>query len=297
MAVPVLLGISIAVFLMMHMVPGDPAKMMLGELAVQKEAVENLRHVLGLDDPVPVQYWRFLTRALHGDLGRSVLENQPVARMLWQVLPSTIELTLTGLGIAVFLGVLLGVTAAVRHRTWMDNASMVVALWGVSMPTFWMGLLLIFLFSLKLGWLPATGQGGFARLIMPAFTLGYVAAAVIARLVRSSMLEVLRQEYVRTARAKGLAERFVVYRHAFKNALIPVVTVLGLQFGALLGGTVIIETIFSRPGVGRLAVTSILNKDFLVTQGTVLMSAVFYTLVNIIVDFSYAFLDPRIRYD
>jgi ABC-type dipeptide/oligopeptide/nickel transport system permease component len=296
-AVPVLLGISVVAFLMMHMVPGDPAKMMLGELAVQKEAVENLRRVLGLDDPVPVQYWRFLTRALRGDLGRSVLENQPVARMIWQVLPSTIELTLTGLGIAVFLGVLLGVTAAVRHRTWMDNASMVVALWGVSMPTFWMGLLLIFLFSLKLGWLPATGQGGVARLIMPAFTLGYVAAAVIARLVRSSMLEVLGQEYVRTARAKGLAERFVVYRHALKNALIPVVTVLGLQFGALLGGTVVIETIFSRPGVGRLAVTSILNKDFLVTQGTVLMSAVFYTLVNIIVDFSYAFLDPRIRYD
>lgn len=294
---PVLLGISVAAFLMMHLVPGDPAKMMLGELAVQKEAVENLRRVLGLDDPVPVQYWRFLTRALRGDLGRSVLENQPVARMIWQVLPSTIELTLTGLGIAVFLGVLLGVTAAVRHRTWMDNASMIVALWGVSMPTFWMGLLLIFLFSLKLGWLPATGQGGFERLIMPAFTLGYVAAAVIARLVRSSMLEVLRQEYVRTARAKGLAERFVVYRHALKNALIPVVTVLGLQFGALLGGTVVIETIFSRPGVGRLAVSSILSKDFLVTQGTVLMSAVFYTLVNIIVDFSYAFLDPRIRYD
>ncbi len=294
---PVLLGISVAVFLMMHMVPGDPAKMMLGELAVQKEAVENLRRVLGLDDPVPVQYWRFLTRAVHGDLGRSVLENQPVARMIWQVLPSTIELTLAGLGIAVLLGVVLGVTAAVRHHTWVDNASMVVALWGVSMPTFWMGLLLIFLFSLKLGWLPATGQGGFERLIMPAFTLGYVAAAVIARLVRSSMLEVLRQDYVRTARAKGLADRLVVYRHALKNALIPVVTVLGLQFGALLGGTVVIETIFSRPGVGRLAVTSILNKDFLVTQGTVLMSAVFYTLVNLIVDFSYALLDPRIRYD
>jgi ABC-type dipeptide/oligopeptide/nickel transport system permease component len=174
---------------------------------------------------------------------------------------------------------------------------MVLALWGVSMPTFWTGLLLIFLFSLKLGWLPATGQGGLQRLIMPAFTLGYVAAAVIARLVRSSMLEVLQQDYVRTARAKGLADRLVVYRHALKNALIPVVTVLGLQFGALLGGAVIIETVFSRPGIGRLAVSSILSKDFQVTQGTVLMSAAFYTLVNVIVDFSYAFLDPRIRYD
>ena len=296
-AVPVLLGISVAVFLMMHLVPGDPAKMMLGELAVQKEAIDNLRRQLGLDDPIPVQYWRFLRGALRGDLGRSVLENQPVARMIWQALPSTIELTLAGLGIAIALGFILGVTAAVRQNSWVDNASMVVALWGVSMPSFWMGLLLIFLFSLKLGWLPATGQGGLERLLMPAFTLGYVASAVIARLVRSSMLEVLRQDYVRTARAKGLADRLVIYRHALKNALIPVVTVLGLQFGALLGGAVVIETVFSRPGIGRLAVTSILSKDFQVTQGTVLMSAVFYTLVNIAVDFSYAFLDPRIRYD
>jgi ABC-type dipeptide/oligopeptide/nickel transport system permease component len=296
-AVPVLFGISVAVFLMMHMVPGDPAKMMLGELAVQKEAVDNLRRQLGLDDPIAVQYWRFLRGALRGDFGRSILENQPVARMIWRQLPSTIELTLAGLGIAIVLGFVLGVTAAVRQNTWVDNASMVIALWGVSMPAFWMGLLLIFLFSLKLGWLPATGQGGLERLLMPAFTLGYVASAVIARLVRSSMLEVLRQDYVRTARAKGLQDRLVIYRHALKNALIPVVTVLGLQFGALLGGAVVIETVFSRPGIGRLAVTSILSKDFQVTQGTVLMSAVFYTLVNIAVDFSYALLDPRIRYD
>ncbi len=294
---PVLLGISVIVFLMMHIVPGDPARMMLGELAVQKDAITNLRHQLGLDQPIPVQYWRFLTGALHGDLGRSILENQPVARMIWQSLPSTAELTLAGLGIAVLLGGTLGVTAAVRQNTWVDTASMVLALWGVSMPTFWMGLLLIFLFSLKLGWLPATGQGGLLRLIMPAFTLGYVAAAVIARLVRSSMLEVLRQDYVRTAWAKGLAHRLVIYRHALRNALIPVVTVLGLQFGALLGGAVIIETVFSRPGIGRLAVTSILSKDFQVTQGTVLMSAVFYTLVNIMVDLAYALIDPRIRYD
>ncbi|MDR7419617.1 MAG: ABC transporter permease [Armatimonadota bacterium] len=296
-ALPVLLGISVAVFLMMHLVPGDPAKMMLGELAVDEDVVANFRRQLGLDDPIPVQYWRFLKNAVRGDLGRSILENQPVSRMIWQVLPSTVELTLAGLGVAVLLGGILGVTAAVRHHTWVDNGSMLLALWGVSMPSFWMGLLLIFLFSLKLGWLPATGQGGWLRLLMPAFTLGYVAAAVIARLVRSSMLEVLRQDYVRTARAKGLAERLVIYRHALKNAMIPVVTVLGLQFGALLGGTVVIETVFSRPGIGRLAVTSILSKDFQVTQGTVLMSAVFYTLVNIVVDISYAVLDPRIRYD
>jgi ABC-type dipeptide/oligopeptide/nickel transport system permease component len=282
---------------MMHIVPGDPARMMLGELAVQQDAIANLRHQLGLDQPIPVQYWRFLTGALHGDLGRSILENQPVARMIWQSLPSTAELTLAGLGIAVLLGGALGILAAVRQNTWVDTASMVLALWGVSMPTFWMGLLLIFLFSLKLGWLPATGQGGLIRLIMPAFTLGYVAAAVIARLVRSSMLEVLRQDYVRTAQAKGLAPRLVIYRHALRNALIPVITVLGLQFGALLGGSVIIETVFSRPGIGRLAVTSILSKDFQVTQGTVLMSAVFYTLVNIMVDLAYALADPRIRYD
>ncbi len=283
--------------MMMHLVPGDPAKMMLGELAVDQQVVANFRHQLGLDDPIAVQYWRFLRGALHGDLGRSILENQPVARMIWRALPSTVELTLAGLGIAVLLGVILGIIAAVRQHSWADNASMVLALWGVSMPSFWMGLLLIFLFSLKLGWLPATGQGGIERLVMPAFTLGYVAAAVIARLVRSSMLEVLQQDYVRTARAKGLADRIVIYRHALKNALIPIVTVIGLQFGALLGGTVVIETVFSRPGIGRLAVTSILSKDFQVTQGTVLMSAVFYTLVNIIVDISYAGLDPRIRYD
>ena len=294
---PVLLGISVLVFLMMHIVPGDPAQMMLGELAVHRDAITNLRHQLGLDQPIPVQYWRFLTGALRGDLGRSILENQPVARMIWQSLPSTAELTFAGLGIAVLFGGVLGITAAVRQNTWVDTASMVLALWGVSMPTFWMGLLLIFLFSLKLGWLPATGQGGLIRLIMPAITLGYVAAAVIARLVRSSMLEVLRQDYVRTARAKGLANRLVIYRHALRNALIPVITVLGLQFGALLGGAVIIETVFSRPGIGRLAVTSILSKDFQVTQGTVLMSAVFYTLVNIAVDVTYALVDPRIRYD
>lgn len=282
---------------MMHLVPGDPAKMMLGELAVDKSAVENLRRQLGLDDPIMVQYGRFLGGAVRGDLGWSILENQPVSRMIRQVLPSTIELTLAGLGIAILIGGILGVTAAVHQNSWLDNASMVVALWGVSMPSFWMGLLLIFLFSLKLGWLPATGQGGVLRLIMPALTLGYVAAAVIARLVRSSMLEVLRQDYVRTARAKGLGERLVVYRHALRNALIPVVTVIGLQFGALLGGTVVIETVFSRPGIGRLAVSSILSKDFQVTQGTVLLSAVFYTLVNIVVDVSYAVLDPRIRYD
>ncbi|HEU5300115.1 MAG TPA: nickel ABC transporter permease [bacterium] len=296
-ALPVLLGISIAVFFMMHLVPGDPAKMMLGELAVDKSAVENLRRQLGLDDPIMVQYGRFLGGAVRGDLGWSILENQPVSRMIRQVLPSTIELTLAGLGIAILIGGILGITAAVHQNSWLDNASMVVALWGVSMPSFWMGLLLIFLFSLKLGWLPATGQGGVLRLIMPALTLGYVAAAVIARLVRSSMLEVLRQDYVRTARAKGLGERLVVYRHALRNALIPVVTVIGLQFGALLGGTVVIETVFSRPGIGRLAVSSILSKDFQVTQGTVLLSAVFYTLVNIVVDVSYAVLDPRIRYD
>lgn len=294
--VPVLLALSLLVFLIIHLIPGDPVAMMLGEMGVSKEVVENVRQQLGLNDPLWVQYGRFLKGLARGDLGRSFLQNRAVTDMIMDDLPNTLQLALAGLGVATLLGVGFGVTASVRRGSRLDNAVMALALLGVSMPAFWLGLMLIFLFSLKLGLLPATGGGGLSRLILPAIALGMEAAGTIARLTRSSMLDVLGQEYVTTARSKGLAERVVIYRHALKNALIPVITLLGLEFGRLMGGTVVIETVFSRPGVGRLLVSAILGRDFPVVQGAVFVSATIYVLANLVVDISYAFVDPRIRY-
>lgn len=292
----VLLGVSVLVFAMMHALPGDPVLTMLGEEVVSADVVENARRELRLDDPLPVQYGRFLAHAVRGDLGRSWRSHQPVTTIIREQFPATLELTATGLGVAILLGGALGLVAAVRPYSLIDNFSMLLALVGVSMPSFWLGLLLIFLFSLHLGWIPATGYGGWDRLVLPAFTLGLQASAIIARLVRSTMLEVLRLEYVTTARSKGLGERVVVLRHALRNALIPVVTVVGLQFGGLLGGAVIIETVFARQGIGRVAVTAITGKDFPVVQGIVLVAAVIYVLTNLAIDLLYAWLDPRIRY-
>lgn len=294
-AVPVLIGVSIIVFLMMRLLPGDVAQMILSDWGASREQVDKLREQLGLNDPLWVQYYNFATNALQGDLGRSVHTNRPVLQEILSQFPSTIELTLAGMGFAIVLGVTLGTVAALRQNTWTDNASMLVSLLGVSMPSFWLGLLLIFLFSLTLGWFPATGRGGLERLVLPAITLGFIAAATIARLVRSSMLEVLRQEYITTARAKGLSGRVVLIRHALRNALIPVITIVGLQFGSLLAGAVIVETVFTRPGLGRLTITAILGKDFTLVQGTVLFIATVYILVNLLVDLSYTFIDPRIR--
>ena len=296
LAIPVLLGVSIAVFAMLRLLPGDPAQIMLAESGASAERVAALRQQLGLDDPLPVQYGRFLMGALRGDLGRSILSNRPVTQEIAGQLPSTIELTLAAMAVAIGIGVPLGLLAATHHNGPLDLGAMALALGGVSMPSFWLGVLLILLFSLRLGWLPATGQGGIERLILPAFTLGFGAAAIIARLVRSSVLEVLRHEYITTARAKGLNPRVVLLRHALKNALIPVVTIVGLQFGALLAGTVVIETVFSRPGVGRMVVNAILVKDFPVAQGAILVIATTYVLANLIVDLLYAWLDPRVRY-
>jgi ABC-type dipeptide/oligopeptide/nickel transport system permease component len=296
-SIPVVLGVSLLVFSMLHFVPGDPVLIMLGDAAGNPERTAELRRELGLDDPLWVQYGRFLGNALRGDLGRSIRTNRPVFDEIKDQAPNTLQLTAAGLGLAIVLGVALGVLAGYRRGTWIDFLTMLVALIGVSMPSFWMGLLLIFLFALTLGWLPATGQGGLERLILPAFTLGVHAVAIIARLTRSNMVEVLGNEYVTTARAKGLAERAVLLGHALRNALIPVVTIVGLQFGALLGGAVIIETVFARQGLGRLAVEAILAKDFPVVQGVVLVSAVLYVLINLVVDVAYGVLDPRIRYD
>jgi ABC-type dipeptide/oligopeptide/nickel transport system permease component len=295
-AVPVLIGISILSFLMLHLIPGDPVQVFAGDKPLTPERAEVLRHQYGLDRPLLVQYLDFASHAVHGDLGVGLRSQKPVMDSILEVLPSTIQLTAAALAIASVLGITFGIMAAVSHGTWFDTAIMAVAMLGISTPVFYSSLLLILLFSFTLTWLPATGQGGIERLIMPATALGLASGAVLARLVRSSMLEVLNQEYVVTARAKGLAPQLVVLRHALKNALIPAVTILGLQLGALLGGAVVTETIFSRPGIGRLAVDGILNRDFPLVQGTVLVAAVVYVLVNLLVDVSYAVLDPRIRY-
>jgi peptide/nickel transport system permease protein len=293
--VPVLLGVSMLVFAILYLVPGDPVQLMLSESGASPENVARLRAQLGLDDPPQVQYLRFLGNAVRGDLGRSIFSNRPVTTLILEQLGATLQLTAAGMALGIVVGVSLGVLAAVRAGSWVDDLTSVVALFGVSMPSFWLGLMLLFLFSFTLGWLPATGQGGLERLIMPASVLGLGAAAFIARLVRSSMLETLHQEYVVTARAKGLADRAVVLGHALRNALIPVATVVGLQFGQLLGGAVVTETVFARQGIGRLAVGAVLSKDFPLVQGTVLLSAVVYLTVNLIIDLSYAYFDPRVR--
>jgi peptide/nickel transport system permease protein len=297
-AIPVIFGVMTLVFLMIHLLPGDPAEEIASRgPGLTPEAIQAIRERLGLDDPLYVQYLRFVTNTAQGDLGRSIFSGQEVSEMIRSQVGSTIQLTVAGIFIAFMIGVPLGILAAVRHNTWLDSVSMTVALLGVSMPSFWLGLLMIYLFSVKLNWVPVVGGTGIQGLILPALTLGFGAAAIIARLVRSSMLEVLRQEYRVTARSKGLSRRIVILRHGLKNALIPVVTIIGLQFGALLGGAVVIETVFARQGIGRLAVTAVLNKDFPVVQGCVLFAALVYVTVNLTVDILYSVLDPRIRYD
>lgn len=297
LAMPVLFGVSIAVFAMMHLIPGDPALAMLrGQPQVTEADVQRVRAQLGLNDPLPVQYLKYIGRVLHGDFGRSVQTHRPVLWDIAQQAPSTIQLALAAMALAVTMGIVLGIISALRQNTWIDTLAMLTALFGVSMPSFWFGLILIFVFALKLGWLPATGQGGLERLILPAVALGMDFSAVTARLVRANLLEVLVTDYVRTARAKGLSEGRIVLRHALKNAMIPVITIIGLQFGTLLGGAVVVETVFARQGIGRLLVTAIIGKDFPMVQGIVLLAATVYVLVNLLVDLTYALFDPRIRY-
>jgi peptide/nickel transport system permease protein len=293
--VPVLFGVTLAVFSMLFLVPGDPVKIMLAEFVTTPDQIAQMRAQLHLDEPVLKQYGRFVANALRGDLGVSIRSRRPVAAEITENIGSTGQLALASMVVAIGLGVPLGLLAALGRNSWLDVAAMVVALLGVAMPSFWLGFLLIFVFSLHLGWLPATGGGDLLHLVMPAVALGMIAAAIIARLTRSSMLEVLGQDYVRTARAKGLGSPSVIVRHALRNALIPVVTVFGLQFGNLLAGAVIVETVFSRPGLGRLIVGGILAKDFPLVQGTVLFVAAAYVLINVVVDVAYAYVDPRIR--
>ena len=293
--VPVLFGVTLAVFSMLFLVPGDPVKMMLAEFVTNPDQVAQMRAQLHLDEPLVKQYGRFVTCAVRGDLGTSIRSRRPVATEIGENLASTAQLAMAAMLVAIALGVPLGLLAALSRSSWLDVASMGVALLGVSMPSFWLGLLLIFTFSLHLGWFPATGGGSFAQLVLPSVTLGAIAAAIIARLTRSSMLEVLGQDYVRTARAKGLGELRVLTLHALRNAAIPIVTLLGLQFAQLLGGAVVTETIFAWPGVGRLVVEAIFNRDFPVVQGVVLIVSLIFVVVSLLIDVAYAALDPRVR--
>jgi peptide/nickel transport system permease protein len=294
--IPALFGVATATFFMVRILPGDPIRALMNTEDFDPAQLEALRESLGLNKPLPVQYLDFISEIVRGDLGTSMLTNRPVIDSIMEQFPSTVVLALSSLALAIGTGVTLGVLAAVRHRTWLDSVSMLVAVVGVGMPNFFLGILLIFIFAVQLGWLPATGSGGLKALILPGVALGTSAAAVLARLTRSSMLEVLRSEYVTTARAKGLAEHTVIVKHALRNSLIPIVTTMGVQLGQLLAGAIVIETVFARPGIGRLLIDSIFAKDGPVVQGTILCAAVIFVIVNLAVDISYGFLDPRIRY-
>jgi ABC-type dipeptide/oligopeptide/nickel transport system permease component len=293
--VPLLVGASVLVFLTMRLIPGDPARLSLGPEATD-EQVQLMRRQWGLDQPLPVQYAYWVGHALQGDWGRSTVSRVPAGQEITTRLPATLQLAGLSIVFASAIGLGFGVLAAIRHNTWLDRASMVIALLGVCTPTFWLGLMLILVFSVRLGWLPSFGQGGLDHLVLPALTLGAAAAAIIARVTRSSMLEVLSADYLRTARAKGLSEHLVVARHAMKNALIPVVTLLGLEFGSLLAGAIVTETVFAYPGIGQLLVNSVNNRDFPVIQAALLLFAVQFVLINLLVDVLYAFVDPRITY-
>lgn len=293
--VPVLFGLSTLAFLMLAMVPGDAAQVLAGTDASPQD-VEALRRTLGLDQPLAIQYVRFLSRLVRGDLGVSVVTRRPVLVEIVDHLPPTAELAAVSILLATAFGVSVGVASAVKQNSLWDQAIMLVALLGVSMPIFWLGLLLMKLFAVDLRLFPTTGIGGIRYLVLPAVALGASSAAITARMTRSSMLEVLRQDYVRTAHAKGLTPRRAVWNHALRNALIPTVTVIGLQVGYLLGGAVVVETVFARPGVGRMLVGSVQFRDVPMVQGTIIFLSVAFVLVNLIVDVLYALLDPRIRY-
>ncbi|HAE91962.1 MULTISPECIES: nickel ABC transporter permease [Tissierella] len=292
--IPVILGVTFLVFTIMYFTPGDPARLILGESA-QPEQVAALREEMGLDDPFIVQYFRFITKALTGDFGRSYSTKRPVFDEVFARFPATLKLTVAAMIIAVLIGIPVGIISATKQYSLLDSIAMIGALIGVSMPVFWLGLMLILVFSVKLRILPSSGSETLLHLILPAFALGVGSAAIITRMTRSSMLEVIRQDYIRTARAKGVAEKKVVNKHALKNALIPVVTVIGLQFGGLLGGAVLTESVFSWPGVGRLMVEAIRQKDSPMVLATVVFISVTFSFVNLLVDLLYAFIDPRIK--
>jgi len=322
---PVLLGITLLVFLFLHLIPGDPATVLLGERATP-EQVEALREQLGLNQPLPLQYLTFINNLLHLDFGTSIISGIPIIDEIKTRFPATFELSLAAMIVAVILGIPAGVLAAVYKNRPADNITMIGSLLGVSIPVYWLGLLLIYLFAITLNWFPPSGrisieagltfqpitgfylldailkfdinllQDVLAHLILPALTLGTIPLAILARITRSSLLEVLSQDYIRTARAKGIPEHWVILRHGLKNALLPVVTIIGLQFGTLLGGAILTETIFSWPGIGSWIYEGILARDYPVVQGGVVVVSIIFVLVNLVVDISYALVDPRIKY-
>jgi ABC-type dipeptide/oligopeptide/nickel transport system permease component len=286
-------GVITIVFVLLH-ASGDPATLLVSQDATQQD-IDRIRQAYGLDQPLSVQYARFMARVVRGELGFSYRQGLPVGELLIERLQATCELALAGLAVAVLLGVPLGMIAAARHGSAADTAAMTVALLGTSVPSFWLGLLLIIIFGVQLGWLPVSGYGGFRHLLMPAVVLGGFYAAQISRLTRTSLLEVLAQDFVRTARAKGLAVRAVLLKHVLRNAALPVLTVLGLDFGRMLGGAVVVETIFAWPGMGRLAVQAVLGRDFPVVQGAAIMGAAVFLAVSLVIDLLYGWVDPRLR--
>ncbi len=293
-AVIVVCGVAVLVFSLIHLIPGDPVEVMLGE-AAQPADLQALRHALGLDQALHIQFWRYLQGLAHLDFGNSLHSRRPVLDLLLERLPATLELTAAALLLAISVALPLGVIAALRKDSGWDRSAMAFAMLGVSVPSFWMGPVLILVFAVWLGWLPVSGRDGFSSLLLPALTLGLGMAAILARMVRSALLDTLNEDYIRTARAKGLPMRTVVWRHALCNALLPVITLLGLQLGALLGGTVITETVFAWPGIGLLVVESIQRRDYPVVQACVLFISIAYVLVNTLTDLVYAQVDPRVR--
>ena len=296
LTIPVLLGVATLVFSLIHFIPGDPAQAMLGEAAPQAD-VDELRKRLGLDRPLLEQYGAFLGGLARGDLGTSLRTEQPVATQILERMPATMELAAAAMIVAICVSIPLGIAAAVRRGTVVDHAAMTLALTGVSVPNFWLGPLLAIVFAVELGWLPVSGRGTLQHLILPAISLGAALAAILARMTRASMLEELREPYVQAARARGVSRLRAVVRHAFRNSLIPVVTLVGLQFGAVLTGAVITETIFAWPGIGRLLIQSIGFRDYPLVQGCILLIAITYVGVNLLTDLIYGVLDPRIRYE
>lgn len=296
LALPALWLILTMVFLLIHLVPGDPVAQMLGEGA-RAEDLDQLRHALNLDQPVRVQYFHYLAGIAHGDLGQSFRFQQPVVRVIAEHYPATLQLSIVALAVCALIGILGGVLAAQKRGTTTDTTVGVLTLFGLSVPNFALGPVLMLVFAVILGWLPVTGRGGPAHFVLPAVTLGAALAAILTRMVRSSVIEELSSDYVRTARAKGLSESAVLFKHAFRNALIPILTILGLQFGALLAGTIVTETIFSWPGIGRLTVQAINARDYPLLQGCILLIAVTYVFVNLLTDVVYAVVDPRVRFE
>lgn len=292
--IPTLIIVSMVIFLFVRMIPGDPARLVAGADATYEE-IQSIRVELGLDKPIVSQYLTFTKNILHGDLGKSLKTRQPVVQEIKSRFMPTFWLTVASMSWALIVGLLVGVISATKHNKWQDYTGMFAAISGISFPSFWLGLMLMQLFSVNLGWLPTTGYGTWKHLVLPSITLGAGVAAVIARFTRSSLMEVLKEDYVRTARAKGLHNNFVILKHALRNALIPVVTMTGMQFGFLLGGSVVVETVFSWPGLGRLLIDSVAFRDYPIIQAEMLLFALEFILINLIVDLLYAVLNPQIR--